>query len=62
MFFAFLFGFFVVIVLIYGFLTWLAFDDDYDDDDDDDDDYFDYAARKRNNDTAVFISTLGICT
>ncbi len=62
MFFAFLLGFLVVIVLIYGFLTWLDFDDGCDDEDDDDDDDFDYAARKRNNDTAVFISTLGICT
>lgn len=54
-------GFVALVFTIYGLLSLIDDDDDYDDDDDDDDD-FDYAARKRNNDTAVFISTLGICT
>lgn len=48
-------AFVALIFTIYGLLSLI-------DDDDDDDDDFDYAARKRNNDTAVFISTLGICT
>lgn len=51
--------FVAIFLTIYGLLSLIDDDDDYDDDDDDD---FDYAARKRNNDTAVFISTLAVCT
>ena len=46
--------FVAIFLTIYGLLSLI--------DDDDDDDDFDYAARKRNNDTAVFISTLAVCT